>query len=228
VSAVDCDQCVEVAPELALGIADGDERAEAVAHLTACPACRRELEDLATTADRLLLLAPTMDPPAGFAPTTLARCARPAPGHPGIRRRAPRPVRAAAALAAVFVAGVVGGRARAPSVAGIDDVGHDGPLRTAALTDGSGRPAGGVAVQEGATPRIVVMLGPDPPDDRYQVRCDDAAGGSFAAGALSVAAEDRGGKVWTAVVSFPVAGIRLVRLVGDSGGNDLVAPLGPA
>jgi Putative zinc-finger len=61
-----CEEIRELAPEIALGIADGEERAEALRHLSACPECRRVLEDLSQVADDLLVLAPAQEPPAGF------------------------------------------------------------------------------------------------------------------------------------------------------------------
>lgn len=100
--------CAEVralAPELALGIAGGDERARALEHLAGCPDCRRYLEELAETADELLLLAPTEEPPVGFESRVLERL----PAKPRVRRRF-RPlaaVGAAAAAAAALAAGAV-------------------------------------------------------------------------------------------------------------------------
>jgi hypothetical protein len=41
-------------------------RAQALAHLAGCAACRRELDDAAVAVDELLLLAPEQEPPAGF------------------------------------------------------------------------------------------------------------------------------------------------------------------
>ena len=37
---MDCTQLADAAPELALGILPGDERAAALAHLDECPGCR--------------------------------------------------------------------------------------------------------------------------------------------------------------------------------------------
>ena len=54
----DCDRVRELAPELALGIADGEERAAGFEHLAECPRCRAQLERLAATADELVLLGP--------------------------------------------------------------------------------------------------------------------------------------------------------------------------
>ena len=94
-----------MAAELALGIASGDERARALEHLAACPACRRHVEELSSLADELLLLAPTQEPPAGFETRVLEELQRPRePRRRG--RRALIPAFAAAAAAAVTAAGM--------------------------------------------------------------------------------------------------------------------------
>jgi hypothetical protein len=55
-----------LAPELALGVVSGPERAEALDHLDRCPECRAHVEELAGTTDALVLLAPQAEPAAGF------------------------------------------------------------------------------------------------------------------------------------------------------------------
>jgi hypothetical protein len=106
-----CEQTRTIAAELALGIADGEERAQALRHLAQCADCRRALEELTAVADELLMLAPEREPPAGFESRVLARM-EPAP-EPATRRSRERrwfrvlvPVgaAAAAALAAVAIA----------------------------------------------------------------------------------------------------------------------------
>jgi Putative zinc-finger len=62
----DCDEVRELAPELALGIASGEERARALEHLAVCPACRAFVEEMSDVSDELLLLAPALEPPVGF------------------------------------------------------------------------------------------------------------------------------------------------------------------
>jgi len=62
-----CAASREAAPELALGILDGDERAEVLLHLATCPRCQRYVSELAGLADGLSRLAPELEPPAGFA-----------------------------------------------------------------------------------------------------------------------------------------------------------------
>src|SRR4051812_3239300 len=105
-----CEQTREIAAELALGIADGEDRAQALRHLTECADCRRAVEELSSVTDELLTLAPAQQPPAGFESRVLARLAPPPP-RPRPRRRLRRvlvPLVPAAAAAAV-AAGVVFG-----------------------------------------------------------------------------------------------------------------------
>jgi hypothetical protein len=61
-----CDEVRDLAPELALGIADGEQRAEALRHLSGCADCRRAVEQLTQVGDELLTVAPAQEPPAGF------------------------------------------------------------------------------------------------------------------------------------------------------------------
>lgn len=98
-----CERVRELAPELALGIADGEERAEALEHLARCPDCRRYLEELSVSADELLLLAPGHEPPPGFEDRVLAQIV---PRRSRGWQRVLVPVAAAAMAACVAAAGV--------------------------------------------------------------------------------------------------------------------------
>jgi hypothetical protein len=101
-----CEETRQLAAELALGIADGKERARALRHLAGCPECRRELAELSEVADELLLLAPEHEPPVGFESRVLARV-HPAPRpatHRARRWRRPLAVLAPAAVAATLAA----------------------------------------------------------------------------------------------------------------------------
>ncbi len=111
-----CAQLREVAPDVALGLLTGEERAAALAHLESCEACRAEVAGLAVTADEVLLAAPEATPPAGFADGVLARLAAkraddevvPAAVRvPHRRRRRVAVVALAAAAVALVVAGLV-------------------------------------------------------------------------------------------------------------------------
>lgn len=61
-----CDEVKDLIPELAMGVAPGDERAAALTHIATCADCRRALEEASALVDELLLLAPEHDPAPGF------------------------------------------------------------------------------------------------------------------------------------------------------------------
>jgi Putative zinc-finger len=97
-----CEETRDVLAELALGVADGEERGRALQHLAECPECRAELEKLSDVADELALLAPHREVPVGFESRVLSQVLPPPKPR---RRRWPRLVLApaAAALAAVGI-----------------------------------------------------------------------------------------------------------------------------
>ena len=86
-----CEETRQLAAELALGLVDGGERAQALRHLAECPDCRRAVEELSVVVDELLLLAPEHEPPAGFELRVLERLGRPdrrrRPAWPRLRGR---------------------------------------------------------------------------------------------------------------------------------------------
>jgi hypothetical protein len=120
----DCNRTRELAPEVSLGIARGEDRDEVLRHTLACQECRREVTDLSTVADDLVLLAPAADPPGGFAERTLAlmvepRLSKESPPSSVVRlpERPTRPRRRLVALAAAAVL-VVAAAAGAATVLG--------------------------------------------------------------------------------------------------------------
>jgi hypothetical protein len=139
-----CDEVREVAPDLALGLLTGEERAAALAHLERCEGCRAEVASLAVAADEVLLAAPAVEPPPGFRDRVLTRLAAEraagdgllpasaargvelgAGGPPLVADGVPRPrrrprrrmVAALAAAAVVVVAGLVAVVPSGPSAA---------------------------------------------------------------------------------------------------------------
>src|SRR5262245_35591113 len=96
-----CDEIRELLPELALGIADGEDRSRVLEHAATCAECRRELESLSTVADEFLELAPAHEPPAGFEVRVLGAL------HPRPPRRARRTFRRPFALVSVALAASV-------------------------------------------------------------------------------------------------------------------------
>jgi hypothetical protein len=68
-----CAEFADVAAELALGVLTGRERAEALAHLDHCEACREHVRRLTMTGEQLLGLLPSREPPAGFETRVMER-----------------------------------------------------------------------------------------------------------------------------------------------------------
>lgn len=98
-----CEQVRELAPELTIGIADGQQRDAALRHAATCPDCRQLISELSSVMDDLLLLAPSHEPPARFAARTVASISLPATvpesmrdPAPSLARRARQPRRAPA------------------------------------------------------------------------------------------------------------------------------------
>jgi hypothetical protein len=98
---VGCEEVRRLAPELALGITTGDERADALAHLAGCPDCRRYVSEMSGIADEVLLLAPVQEPPGGFEGRVLQRFTE------EVRHRPLRKSRLFVAAAAAVVAATV-------------------------------------------------------------------------------------------------------------------------
>lgn len=127
---VSCDECRGWAPELALGVLDGAERARALEHTMLCVPCRAYVDELTTTADSLLLAGPEAEPPPGFEERTVARL------RPAAVLRPPRWRRLAAVAAVVvaFAGAGLAGRASVPRE----------PLRSARLVAADGTDVGRV------------------------------------------------------------------------------------
>jgi hypothetical protein len=163
----DCDALAELAPELALGIVTGDQRADALAHLAGCAACRGRVEELSALADALVLLPPAREPSVGFESRVLARL--PSAARPRRWRRL------ALAAAALLLAAAVGG-------SGVFAMGHsDRDLagryrRTLAAADGDAfgawrlGDAGAVFIYQGSPSWMFVSL--QPPAGTGPFACD--------------------------------------------------------
>ena len=68
-----CDDFDDGVDELALGLLDEPDRGRLLDHAASCARCQARLDDLIALTERLLLVAPQIDPPAGFEGRTLER-----------------------------------------------------------------------------------------------------------------------------------------------------------
>jgi hypothetical protein len=220
-----CEQTREVAAELALGIADGEQRAAALRHLADCAECRRLVEELSAVGDELLLLAPDIEPPGGFESRVLARIA-PAP-RPRRRRRAFfGGLAAAAAAAAIAVVAVLGAtsndRRLAAQYRATLAVAHGTRFEAAPMRDPGGARAGAVYGYRGAPSWIFVAVYHPYRDRNYRVELVTTAGERIPLRSLHV--DPRTG---TGGQSIPVDldNVAAVRLVGSAHDDVLQAAL---
>ncbi len=187
-----CAQVRELIPELAAGVADGDERARALAHLARCLHCRNELAAAATVVDELVLLAPEREPSAGFETGVLAALAT---GRTRRRRLPVLALRAAAVLVVVaLTAALASGLAWRRSA---DDrelaaryretlaVANGRYLTAADLTTPAGAEAGHLFAYQGSPSWVFVTVTAAPQDVTYRLRVVTDAG-TFAAGSCVV------------------------------------------
>lgn len=211
-----CEACRAVAPELALGIASGDERAAAMRHLAHCDECREDLRSLTDAADLLLLAAPEVEPSAGFDDRVVAGLA-PAARPTRWSRRAVLLASAAAVLVALACGSVVGwviGRPDAEQRRYAEALqSMDGEsLRVASF--GVEAPATRAVAYDGDPSWLLVTVDGGLPDGDYLVVCEYRGGWSITPGTVSVH-DGRGG--WATTVHRTVDDLTAVRLQGGDG-----------
>jgi hypothetical protein len=125
-----CDRFRELAPEIALGLLTGHERAAALAHLQDCPACSQHTAALGAVHDRLRALIPPAEPPVGFEQRVLDRIGVTRPRPVGTSRWV-RAAAAAAVVLAAFGGGWVAGSASRPAAVAsplVDGARHVGDI----------------------------------------------------------------------------------------------------
>ncbi|MBN2624302.1 MAG: zf-HC2 domain-containing protein [Acidimicrobiales bacterium] len=224
-----CEQLRDMAPDVALGLLTGRERAAALAHLERCETCRTEVAALAGTADELLLAAPEATPPDGFAAGVLARLAaeepvRDAPGAPapidGDRGARPsgrrRMVVAAVAAVVVLVVGGLAVALRSDGGAGTE------VAATAVMRTGQGQVVGEATVSGDAPAAVEIDVpGWDAMVDRW--------GGASEAGYLLAVETSDGERTvkpapgagdddgWSVTVDAPAGDVTTVSVLDDEG-----------
>src|SRR5919108_2872915 len=217
-----CDQVQELAPELALGTAEGEERAAALQHLTGCAGCRRLVSELSSVGDELLLLAPAREPPPGFESRVLGRIDQP-PRRRWLRPLAPRwrlvAVAAALVLAVALGGGSVflataGDRRLAESYQAVLRQGQGSFFAAAPLQGPQGRVGTVFGYQGQPSWAMVTLRPPIPAGRRFQVQVLTRDGRYLAAGE-AVLRRPKGPRG----VQLPVdlSAVHELRLVGPDG-----------
>jgi hypothetical protein len=212
-----CDEVRDLLPELAAGVASGDDRARALAHLAGCAACRRELAELTGVLDGLVLLAPEHEPSAGFESAVLAAM-EPVAGRGRWPGRLLTAV-AASVLAAALAGGLVWWQTADDRRAG------EQYRRTLAEADGRyfvaasvatapGRDVGTVFAYEGRPSWVFVTLDDAPAEGRYVVQVVTRDGRTVDIGWCDV---EGGRGSWGRTVNVAVSDMQAVRMVMPGG-----------
>jgi len=227
----DCHSTRSALPELALGIADGEARAEALSHLAGCPDCRHELERLSSTADDLLDLAPRREPPAGFEGRVLERLKvreEPARLRSRARPRLKRLSFAAAVLAAV-AATVIGmnlayssDRRLASQYRAALQGANGKYFQSAHLRGPDGSQAGIVFGYQGSPSWLFYVLDGRFSDGLYREQIVTRSGHTVTLPPFRLVARS-----WGIATPIPLHDIALVRLIRERNGAALEAPLPP-
>lgn len=220
-----CDEVQAEAAEFAFGLGDGTTRAEMVAHLDTCPSCRRDVEQLTTTADAMLIDGPSAEPPTGFEQRVADAIA--AARIPSVAvvssRRSPRWMLVAAAAVALVVFGTGVGIGRLGSS---ERRGEE--MRSAAMVTSDGRRVGTVAIGTEPDTVFVAVPGWRPhagADYRepYHLRLVLRDGRSQVVGPFRL---DKGDGSWGTVLAVDGQDVRRVALVGEGGTEYCAGSLG--
>ena len=221
-----CDETRDLAAEIALGIADGEERAEALRHLSTCAECRRALSQLSQVTDELLVVAPVEEPPAGFETRVVEAMGlekRPR-RWPSLRWLAPRigPALAAAAVtAAVFVGVYHDDRQTAAEYRGILDQAGGQYFQAGKLKDETGAKGGVAFGYEGTPSWLLVTVNPAHRGDVKTAELVTRGGRTIPLRSFRL---DRQGS-WGGAIPVKLYKVRWVRLLGERPGEILQASL---
>jgi hypothetical protein len=230
-----CDEIRELAPEIALGIADGEERAEALRHLSTCAECRRAVERLSGVADELLLMAPAEEPPAGFESRVVTaigldqpKPSRRVPRWLSLRWLAPRlgPALAAAAVTAVVLVSVYGNdRQIADQYRDTLDRAGGQSFQAERLSDETGARAGVAFGYQGSPSWLFLTVNPAHRGDVQSAELVTKDGRTVTIPELRL---DRSG-TWGGAIPVDLYSVQSVRLLGNNPGDVLQAsfPAGP-
>jgi hypothetical protein len=200
-----CDDVRPLAPDVALDLLTGDERAAALEHLGACAACRLEVEELSSVADSLLVLSPSIPPSAGFESSVLARMEAEWQPPAAPERQTRRWVGAAIVVVGLVIgAGLLVAAPR-----------PDSGIRRATFVAADGRPAGDLLIAEGDPDRMTCTLDDPRFTGPYTVELELHDGSRREVGGFRV--DDGGSAVWATELPVDDDLVRAVEVLSPEG-----------
>jgi hypothetical protein len=221
-----CEETRDLAAEIALGIADGEERAEALRHLATCADCQRVVGQLSQVADELLVLAPAAEPPPGFESRAVEAMGLQRPSRrrrwPSLRWLAPRlgPALAAAAVTAVALISVYhDDHQTAERYRGVLEQADGRSFRAEPLADEMGARGGVAFGYEGSPSWLFLTVDPEHRDAVRTGTLVTRDGRTIALPSLEL---DRSG-TWGGAIPVNLYRVASIRLLGNSPGEILQA-----
>ena len=219
----DCERVCDLIPEVALGLASGDDRAMVLRHAARCAGCREAIRQTAAAADELLLIAPAHEPPPGFEGMVLQRLE-------AEWNRGTRPRRVLLTVAAAVLVAFIGAAGALWITAEERDVGAyyqallertDGDYLAASLLhDESGAELGVVYAYQGKPSWMFVVMRDERGANLYDVVAVSEAGERVTLGSADFEERDW----WGTELSVPVHEVKAFRLEGAA--SSLRATLG--
>jgi anti-sigma factor RsiW len=201
-----CDMFDDGLDELALGLLDGPDEEALLAHASSCPRCQGRLDEMAALADRLLLVAPEVEPPAGFEAGALARMG----GTTAVPARHVWwwVVSAVAAVLLALVVGVVVGRA--------GDGQGDSVARSGTIVATSGASVGTVELRSSPSPHVLVHVAqPRPGAGVRTCELELADGRRVAVGTWNYDEIESG--IWAVGIDKPLLDAVAMRVIDEDG-----------
>jgi len=213
-STLTCAEVRELAPELALGILSGAERAEVVLHVNGCARCQAYVAELTEAADAIPQLVPEAEPPVGFEARVMRRLGE---GERRTRRRWTAALAVAAAVAVIVSVTLVrviesGGDAQTAAPPGTTATLQAAPVALAMHGGASNVAAGWAYVSNGHGVAVAVDYGV--PSGSYAVTVDPMHGPTASIGTMQVAS---GRGSWTGRSSAPLDAGSRIALVDSTG-----------
>ena len=211
-SVLTCADVRELAPELALGILGGAERAEVVLHVNGCARCQAYVAELTEAADAIPQLVPEAEPPAGFEARVLRRLG--ADRRRG-RRRWVASIAAVAAAVAIFSITVVrvieSGDTNSTDVA-VPATQAPKPVAVAMESTAQQLPAGWAYVSDAHGVAVTVSYGV--PSGGYAVQVKSPDGRAETLGTMTI---DGNHGSWTGRSARPITNGSTIALVDATG-----------